>query len=108
MSGMTDQRPEFQRMIGDALSRGTDLILLHSFDRLFRDPFLTEKYRRKLLQRGVSIASVTQAFSSEEPSQLMQQLASLLAEWQSSERRRKRRLSNRVRGRRFKRTQSPE
>ena len=45
-------------MIEDALTGKADLIAVYSLDRLFRDHFLTELYRRKLEEKGIGIASI--------------------------------------------------
>jgi DNA invertase Pin-like site-specific DNA recombinase len=84
-TGTTERRPAFQRMIEDALAGGASLILVHSLSRLFREHFFMEKYRRKLEEKGVKIASITEDVGDSEIGLFMQQFLSLFGEWQSKE-----------------------
>ena len=87
VSGTTDRRPEFQRMIDDACCAPppAQIILVHSFTRLFRESFLQELYRRKLEENGIVFASVTEEFGEGDAGLLMQKLSSFFSEWQSRE-----------------------
>lgn len=85
LSGTTDRRPAFQRMIEDALSGLADVIVVHSLTRLFREHFFMEKYRRKLEEKGVRIVSITEDVGDSEIGLFIQQFLSLFGEWQSKE-----------------------
>jgi site-specific DNA recombinase len=73
VSGATDRRPGFQRMIDDALSGQADLILVQSLSRLFRNHFLFEMYCRKLKEKGIGILSITEVSGGNESALMMQQ-----------------------------------
>lgn len=87
VSGMTDQRPQFLAMIDDAIegTKPVDVILVHSFSRLFRESFLFEQYRRQLLEKNIVVASLTENFGEGETAIVMQQLTAIMTEWQSRE-----------------------
>ena len=55
MSGRTDSRPEFQRMIANAGE--SDIVLVYMMDRFSRDPFDAPIYKRELERKGVRLVS---------------------------------------------------
>ena len=55
MSGRTDERPEFQRMIGNAGE--SDIVLVYMMDRFSRDPYDAPIYKRELSMHGVRVVS---------------------------------------------------
>lgn len=55
MSGKTDERPEFQRMIANAGE--SDIVLVYMMDRFSRDAFQAPIYKRELATRGVKLVS---------------------------------------------------
>ena len=61
-SGLTDRRPEFQKMIASAMSkpRQFEAVIVYNFSRSFREDHLLEAYRRKLEKAGVNLLSATQ------------------------------------------------
>lgn len=97
VSGATDQRPELQRMVQNALSGDADLILVQDFSRLFRDTFLIEKYKRKLEKGGVAIRTTSEATGKFAP--FARQLIIFVEERQESERakqRQRRRIARKL------------
>ena len=62
ISGRSDRRPEFQRVIADSCSKARPYkaVYIYNFSRFFRDDFETEGYRRKLEKHGVDLLSATQ------------------------------------------------
>lgn len=58
MSGRTDDRPEFQRMVDNAGE--SDLVLVYAFDRFSRDPYDAPAYKARLTRKGVRVVSVTE------------------------------------------------
>lgn len=54
-SATTDNRPDFQKMMELAMGgdRPFDIILIHSFSRLFRYVYHSEYYSLQLNKRGV-------------------------------------------------------
>ena len=55
ITGRTDRRPEFQRMIADAESGSFDVVVVYSTDRFSRDKYDSAIYKRKLKNCGVQI-----------------------------------------------------
>lgn len=62
ISGRSDRRPEFQRLIADCCSKASpySAVYIYNFSRFFRDDFEVEAYRRKLEKHGVELISATQ------------------------------------------------
>jgi DNA invertase Pin-like site-specific DNA recombinase len=61
-TGRNDQRPEFQRMMFDSMSkpRKFDVLIIHSSDRFARNRFDAMINKRELEKNGVQMVSVTQ------------------------------------------------
>jgi len=85
VSAMDDRRPEFQRMIDAATTKPLDMILVHSFNRFFRDQFQLEFYVRRLAENGVRLVSITQELGGDPMSNMIRQIMALFDEYQSKE-----------------------
>lgn len=59
MSGRTDARPSFQRMIANAGE--SDIVLVYMLDRFSRDPFDAPLYKHELAKHGVSLVSAMES-----------------------------------------------
>lgn len=55
ISGRTDDRPQFQKMIASAGE--SHIVLVYMMDRFSRDPFDAPIYKRELAQKGVKLVS---------------------------------------------------
>lgn len=55
ITGRTDRRPEFQRMISDAEAGAFDVLVVYTTDRFSRDKYDSAIYKRKLKDCGVQI-----------------------------------------------------
>lgn len=84
ISGTTDDRPSFQRMIRDSASRSFDTVLVYSIDRFARDRYDSATYRHELKRNGVRVLSVTQPISAEPEGILLEALLEGLAEYYSA------------------------
>ena len=85
-SARDDNRPEFQRMVDDALTTHPfDVIVVHSYSRYFRNAFEGEFYRRKLEKAGVEVVSITQDFGEGPMADMVRQMVALFDEYQSKE-----------------------
>src|SRR5207245_2147172 len=85
-SARDDNRPEFQRMVDDALTtRAFEVIVVHSYSRYFRNAFEGEFYRRKLQKAGVEVVSITQDFGDGPMGDMVRQMVALFDEYQSKE-----------------------
>lgn len=52
LSGTSDDRPDFLRMVDDSKDGLFDIVLVHKLDRFSRDAFDKELYKRKLEDNG--------------------------------------------------------
>lgn len=59
ISGRTDERPEFQRMIENAGE--SEIVLVYMMDRFSRDAYDAPVYKRRLRDHGVRVVSATEA-----------------------------------------------
>ncbi len=59
-TGMSDERPDFQRMIRDSFSKGFGNVIVWKSDRFARDMADAINYQRKLMDNGVRLLSVTE------------------------------------------------
>ncbi len=53
ISGKTDDRPDFQRMISDSRKRAFQYVLVYKLDRFARNRYDSAVYKHKLKQNGV-------------------------------------------------------
>ena len=59
ISGRTDERPEFQRMIERAGE--SDIVLVYMMDRFSRDQYDAPIYKKRLREKGVRVLSATES-----------------------------------------------
>ena len=87
LSGTDDNRPEFQLMIADAMTkpRMFDVIVCHSASRFFRDAAVMELYVRQLRRAGVTLLFTTQTFTDDPTGDLMRQIVGAFDQHQSRE-----------------------
>ena len=57
ISGTTDNRPDFQRMIKDSAKKSFEFVLVYKLDRFSRDKFAATMYKHTLKQNGVKVLS---------------------------------------------------
>jgi DNA invertase Pin-like site-specific DNA recombinase len=86
-SARDDNRPEFQRMLGDIKSGAIigDLLLVHSFSRFFRDSFGFAFYGREFGKFGVRVVSATQDVGEDSSGLLIRNVLSAFDEYSSLE-----------------------
>lgn len=86
-SATDDKRPEFQRMIEDAMIKPSkiDLIVIHSFSRFFRDAVQFGLYERKLSKNKVRVISITQQTSDDTSGEMMRRIINTFDEYSSKE-----------------------
>lgn len=87
-SARDDKRPEFQRMIDDALHPDNpfDVILVHSFSRFFRDEVYQELYIRKLAERNVLVQSSTEEVGDGFAGEAARRILGIVAELENRQR----------------------
>lgn len=83
LSGLTDARPDFQRMIRDGERRVFDVLVLYSLDRFARDKYDSAIYKRRLKKAGVQIAYVTTPVGEGPEAVLMESLLEGMAQYYS-------------------------
>ena len=64
ISGTTDQRPQFQKMIADSAKKKFQYILVWKLDRFSRDRYVSALYKYKLKKNGVRVLSATESIGS--------------------------------------------
>ena len=72
ISGTTDNRAEFQRMIDDAKNKKFDAVIVHKLDRFARNRADSAIYRRELSKYGVKLISVLENFDDSPESIILQ------------------------------------
>ena len=87
-SARDDNRPEFKRMIDDALSADHpfEMIVVHSFSRFYRDEVHQEIYLRKLEESGVVMQSATEEVGQGFAGEMSRRILSLVAEMENKQR----------------------
>lgn len=89
ISGSTDDRPSFQRMIDDAPRRQFDRILVWKLDRFARNRYDSAMYKHRLKQYGVRVISVMENVGEGDESILLEALLEASAEYYSLDLRKK-------------------
>lgn len=85
ISGKTDNRPDFQRMIEDSSRKQWEAILVYKLDRFSRDRYASAVYKHKLTKNGVRVISVTENISNSPEGILMESVLEGMAEYYSAE-----------------------
>ena len=85
LTGRSDDRPEFQRMILESKSHGFNTVLVYKFDRFSRDRFDSLYYERELKKNGVSLVSATEPISSDPQGILLRSIIDGYSEYYSAE-----------------------
>ena len=86
-SATNDKRPQFQRMINEAMSpeHPFDAIAVYSLSRFFRDNYEFTFYERKLRRHKVRIISITQPTSDDPMGNMQRQFMSMFDQYSSEE-----------------------
>ena len=85
LSGTSDKRPGFQRMIQDAERSNWSYVIVYTLDRFARDRYASAIYKRKLKDYGVKVLSAMENISDDPTGVLMESLLEGLAEYYSKE-----------------------
>ena len=83
LSGRTDQRPAFQRLIEDSNKKRFQTVLVYAHDRFSRNKYDTAVYKRKLAKNGVRVLSVTMPLDDTPESSLMEGIMEGFAQYYS-------------------------
>ena len=83
ISGMTDDRPDFQRMIADAPKKQFERIIVWKLDRFARNRYDSALYKHKLKQYGIRVISAMENVGEGDESILLEALLEASAEYYS-------------------------
>ena len=87
LSGKTDQRPEFRRMIANAPE--SDYVVVYMFDRFSRDRYDSATYKKMLRDLGVRVVSASEKVEDTPEGGLQEGLLELLSEYYVADLKRK-------------------
>lgn len=85
LTGTTDRRPGFQKMIRDAERADWSYVIVYTLDRFARDRYDSAVYKRQLKNSGVKVLSAMENISDDPTGVLMESLLEGLAEYYSKE-----------------------
>ncbi len=83
ISGTTDNRPEFQKMIKDSNRKQFDLVIEWKLVRFARNRYVSAKYKYQLRQNGVRVISANESISQGADGILLESMLEGMAEWYS-------------------------
>ncbi len=84
LTGTTDKRPGFQRMIKDAEAGGFSVVIVWKLDRFARNRYDSAMYRHKLKKYGVRLVSAMENISDSPEGIILEGLMESLAEYYSA------------------------
>ena len=85
ISGKTDERPEFQKLIADSRKNKFDVVVVYKTDRFARNKYDSAIYKRQLRQNGVQIFYAAEAIPDGPEGIILESLMEGLAEYYSAE-----------------------
>lgn len=85
MSGTSDNRVDFQRMINDSNKKQFEAILVYQLDRFSRNRYDSATYKSKLKKNGVKVLSVREHISDDASGILIESVLEGMAEYYSAE-----------------------
>lgn len=85
ISGKTDERPEFQRLIADAKKKKFDAVVVYKTDRFARNKYDSAIYKRQLKINGIQIFYAAEAIPDGPEGIILESLMEGLAEYYSAE-----------------------
>ena len=85
LSGTTDRRSEFLRMIADGEKKLFDAVLVYQYDRFARNRYDSAVYKAKLKKNGIRVLSARENISEDASGVLMEAVLEGMAEYYSVE-----------------------
>ena len=85
ISGRTDERPEFQRLIADAKRKKFEAVVVYKTDRFARNKYDSAVYKRELKRNGIQIFYDAEAIPDGPEGIILESLMEGLAEYYSAE-----------------------
>lgn len=81
LSGKTDDRPNFQRMIEDSDRKHFQYVLVYQLDRFARNRYDSAKYKHRLKRNGVRVLSARENISDDASGILIEAVLEGMAEY---------------------------
>ena len=85
ISGTTDKRPDFLRMIEDGKNKSFDYVIVYQLDRFARNRYDSAHYKNILHKNGIKVLSAKENISDEPSGSLMESVLEGMAEYYSRE-----------------------
>lgn len=85
ISGKTDDRPDFQRMINDSDSRTFNYVIVYKLDRFSRNRYDSAVYKKRLKDNGVKVISATENITESPEGVIFESIIEGYAEYYSAE-----------------------
>ena len=85
LTGTTDKRPEFLRMIDDSKKKAFDYVLVYQLDRFARNRYDSANYKAKLKKNGVRVLSAKENITEDASGILIEGVLESMAEYYSAE-----------------------
>lgn len=85
LTGKTDKRPDFLRMIKDSAKQHFSYVIVYSLDRFSRNKYDSAIYKQKLKENGVKVLSAMEHLTDDPTGQLMETILEGFAQYYSDE-----------------------
>ncbi|MCL2197285.1 MAG: recombinase family protein [Defluviitaleaceae bacterium] len=85
LTGRSDNRPDFQRMVADAKKKQFQYVIVYKLDRFTRNRYDSAVYKHKLKQCGVKVVSATENISDNPEGVILEAVLEASAEYYSLE-----------------------
>lgn len=85
LTGRSDDRPDFQRMIKDSANKSFQYVIVYKLDRFSRDRFDSAMYKHVLKGNGVKVVSAMENIGDNPESVILESLLEGMAEYYSLE-----------------------
>ncbi|MGL5257013.1 MAG: recombinase family protein, partial [Proteocatella sp.] len=85
LTGKTDKRPEFQKMIKDSAKHSFDFVILYKIDRFARNRYDSAIYKAKLKKNGVKVLSAAESIPEGPEGIMLESLLEGMAEYFSAD-----------------------
>ncbi len=85
ISGTSDKRPEFLRMIEDSKKKSFEFVLVYQLDRFARNRYDSANYKAKLKRNGIRVLSAKENISDDASGILVEGMLESMAEYYSAE-----------------------
>ena len=85
LTGTSDKRPEFLRMVEDSRKKGFEIVIVYQLDRFARSREDSAHYKSKLRKNGVKVVSAKENITDDASGILVEGLLESMAEYYSAE-----------------------